>query len=135
MISYYHPAGLFALSGNKLTASAISAGSDAKILGKRRKDCYLASTDAGKADIDAVDICTIHDQHEAQVLAAAKAGKQIFLESRWRSAFPVPQDGRAAAKAGVTFMVGHDLRYMPGGNQTNNQRRTGVGKLTRCTLK
>jgi predicted dehydrogenase len=67
-----------------------------------------------KADIDAVDICTIHDQHEAQVVAAATAGKQIFLEKPM--AINIKQCHNmvnAAKKAGVTFMVGHDLRYMP----------------------
>ena len=67
-----------------------------------------------KADIDAVDICTIHDQHEAQVLAAAAAGKQIFLEKPMAISLKECNNMvNAAKKAGVTFMVGHDLRYMP----------------------
>jgi len=41
-------------------------------------------TDAAKmikdADIDAVDICTIHDVHLPQVLAAAWAGKHVLTE-------------------------------------------------------
>ena len=79
------------------------------------KDRYTDFSEMLKnADIDAVDICTIHDQHEAQVLAAAAAGKQIFLEKPM--AVNMKQCYRmveAAKKAGVTFMIGHDLRYMP----------------------
>ena len=33
-----------------------------------------------KADIDAVDICTRHDLHAPQAIAAAQAGKHVLVE-------------------------------------------------------
>ena len=91
-----------------------------------------------KADIDAVDIATIHDQHEAQVLAAAAAGKQIFLEKPM--AVNLKQCNNmvdTTKKAGVTFMVGHDLRYMPDTRaikQAIASGELGTVRITRCML-
>lgn len=67
-----------------------------------------------EADIDAVDVCTIHDQHEHQAIAAAAAGKHILLEKPM--AISVQQCRNiltATDKAGVTFMVAQVLRYLP----------------------
>jgi predicted dehydrogenase len=67
-----------------------------------------------KAGIDAVDICTIHDQHESQTIAADAAGKHVFLEKPMgRNMKECRNMLNATEKAGVTFMIGHDLRYMP----------------------
>jgi predicted dehydrogenase len=91
-----------------------------------------------KADIDAVDICTIHDQHEPQVLAAAAAGKQIFLEKPMgRNMQECKNMVNAAKKAGVTFMVGHDLRYMPHTlaiKRIVESGELGQIRMTRCVL-
>jgi len=91
-----------------------------------------------KADIDAVDICTIHDQHHPQVLAAAAAGKQVFLEKPMGCSMQECYSMVNATKnAGVTFMVGHDLRYMP---HTRAIKRIiesgelGQVRVTRCEL-
>jgi predicted dehydrogenase len=102
-------------------------------------DCYIDYTEMlKKADIDAVDICTIHDQHETQVLAAAAAGKQIFLEKPMATSMQQCHNMvRAAEKAGVTFMIGHDLRYMPHTLAIKRIVESGeVGQIrvTRCTL-
>lgn len=142
MISYYHlPAYLQYPETLKLTAVCdIRPEAMQKFSEKAGvKDCYSSFDEMlAKADIDAVDICTIHDQHEAQVLAAAKAGKQIFLEKPM--AVNISQCRRmveAAAKAGVTFMVGHDLRYMPHSlaiKQIIESGELGQVRLTRCTL-
>jgi predicted dehydrogenase len=90
------------------------------------------------ADIDAVDICTIHDQHEAQVLAAAAAGKQIFLEKPMAVNMKQCHNMvNAAQKAGVTFMVGHDLRYMTHTyaiKQIIDSGELGQVRMTRSTL-
>src|ERR1043166_4793361 len=40
------------------------------------------------ADIDAVDICTIHDQHAPLAIAAAQAGKHILLEKPMACSMP-----------------------------------------------
>jgi len=67
-----------------------------------------------EADIDAVDICTVHDAHLPQVLAAASAGKHIFLEKAMgRNLEECYRMLEATDRAGVTFMVGQDLRYIP----------------------
>jgi predicted dehydrogenase len=91
-----------------------------------------------KADIEAVDICTIHDQHEAQVIAAAAAGKQIFLEKPMGCHLPECYNMvRATQKAGVTFMVGHDLRYMPHSlaiKRIIESGELGPIRVTRCVL-
>ena len=91
-----------------------------------------------KADIDAVDICTIHDQHEAQVVAAAKAGKQIFLEKPMGTNLKQCNNMvEAARKAGVAFMVGHDLRYMPHTlaiKRIIESGELGQVRMTRCVL-
>jgi len=91
-----------------------------------------------KADIDAVDICTIHDQHEPQVLAAAAAGKQVFLEKPMgRNMQECNNMVNATKKAGVTFMVGHDLRYMPHTlaiKRIIESGELGQIRVTRCVL-
>jgi predicted dehydrogenase len=65
-------------------------------------------------NIDAVVLATPHRAHEAQVLAAAKAGKHIFVEK------PITLDRRsagtavaAAQKAGLVLAVGFTRRFHP----------------------
>ncbi|MCC7346896.1 MAG: Gfo/Idh/MocA family oxidoreductase [Variibacter sp.] len=67
-----------------------------------------------RADVDAVAIATPHTQHEAQVLAALAAGKQVFCEK------PLALTGAsaqrmldAAAAQGRTLGIGHERRYEP----------------------
>ena len=65
-------------------------------------------------DVDAVDICSVHDQHPAQAIAAAEAGKHVLTESAMASTL----DGcrrmiEAAERAGVILMVAQNLRYTP----------------------
>ncbi len=67
-----------------------------------------------KEDIDAVDICTIHDQHKYQTILAAEAGKHILLEKPMACSMQDCRDMvKATEKAGVTFMVAQVLRYLP----------------------
>ena len=102
-------------------------------------DCYSDYFEMlKKADIDAVDICTIHDQHEPQVLAAAAAGKQIFLEKPMgRNLQECNNMVLAAKRAGVTFMIGHDLRFMPHSlaiKRIIESGELGQIRVTRCVL-
>ena len=67
-----------------------------------------------KANIDAVDICTTHDTHYQLTMAAADAGKHILLEKP----MAIEMDEcrkmiKKAEKAGITFMIGQNLRYLP----------------------
>lgn len=65
-------------------------------------------------DVDAVDICTIHDQHHYQVIAAADAGKQILLEKPLGISLAECREMlEATDKAGTTFMVAQCLRFLP----------------------
>ncbi|MEE8398706.1 MAG: Gfo/Idh/MocA family oxidoreductase [Desulfobacterales bacterium] len=67
-----------------------------------------------EADIDAVDICSIHDQHPAQTVAAAEAGKHVLTEKAMAHTLQGCRDMiEATDKAGVTLMVAQNLRYVP----------------------
>ncbi|HOE67401.1 MAG TPA: Gfo/Idh/MocA family oxidoreductase [Candidatus Hydrogenedentes bacterium] len=67
-----------------------------------------------EADIDAVDICTTHDQHAELALAAIAAGKHVLLEKPMGCSMQECRDMVAAAeKAGVAFMIAQCQRYMP----------------------
>jgi predicted dehydrogenase len=72
--------------------------------------------DAVLADpaIEAVLLATPHSQHLAQVIAAAKAGKQAFCEKP----LALRRDDAArmfdaCRKAGVALVVGHNRRFWP----------------------
>ena len=66
------------------------------------------------ADIDAVDICTGHDQHAAPAIAAARAGKHVLVEKAMAHTLQGCRDMiDAADAAGVTLMVGQHLRHGP----------------------
>ena len=67
-----------------------------------------------KEDIDAIDICTIHDQHKTQTIMAAEAGKHILLEKPMACTLQDCREMvRVTEKAGVTFMMALVLRYLP----------------------
>jgi len=91
-----------------------------------------------KADIDAVTICTSHDQHESMTIAAAEAGKHILLEKPMgRNINECRNMISATEKAGVIFMVGQDLRYLPntlGIKHLIYSGELGNVRATRCSL-
>lgn len=66
-------------------------------------------------EIDAVIFATPHSQHASQAIAAARAGKHVFVEK------PLALDvssaekvARACSEAKRTLAVGHNRRLMPG---------------------
>ena len=65
-------------------------------------------------DVHAVSICTTDELHVAPAIAAASAGKHIFVE---KPLALTPQDCdqiiEAAQAAGVKLTVGHILRFDP----------------------
>ncbi len=76
----------------------------------------VTSFEAALADkgIDAVVIATPHSQHEAQVIAAAKAGKAIYVEKPLALTQASAQRAVDAVKAaGVTMCIGFNRRYAP----------------------
>ena len=81
--------------------------------------------------IDAVVLATPHSQHEAQVTAAAVAGKHIHVEKPM--ALTRASAGRqvaAARKAGVVLAVGFNRRFSPSIVELRRRMRDGaLGKL------
>ena len=72
--------------------------------------------DAVLADpsIDGIVLATPQSQHEAQIVAAAKAGKHVFCEkpvTLTRDSCVRAMD--AVAQAGVVFAAGHNRRFLP----------------------
>ena len=64
--------------------------------------------------IDAVVLCTPHSQHAAEIIAAAKAGKHVFVEKPFTLTREDAEAAIAACKAaGVTLMAGFNRRYAP----------------------
>jgi predicted dehydrogenase len=64
--------------------------------------------------VDAVIVATPHSQHEAQVLKAVAAGKQVFCEKP----LTLTADGAqrivdACERAGVVLGIGHERRFEP----------------------
>ncbi|GKQ51399.1 Gfo/Idh/MocA family protein [Bradyrhizobium sp. Ce-3] len=75
-----------------------------------------ASLDAVLADpaIDAVLLATPHSLHKGQVIAAARAGKQVFCEKPLALRRSDAAEMFAACRsAGVTLAVGHNRRFWP----------------------
>ncbi len=79
-----------------------------------------------KADIDAVDICTIHDTHYQLTMDAATAGKHILLEKPMAIKMDDCREMvKKTDKAGVTFMIGQNLRYLPQSQTVHKMIRKG----------
>lgn len=66
-------------------------------------------------EIDAVVLATPHTQHVEQVVAAAAAGKQIFIEKPFTlKRADAERAVKAAEDAGVVLALGHQRRFHPG---------------------
>jgi predicted dehydrogenase len=67
-----------------------------------------------EAEIDAVFICTLHDQHAPLALAAIESGRHVLTEKPLATSI---EDSRkmvdAAERAGVQLMVGQNQRFVP----------------------
>lgn len=91
-------------------------------------DYTAALADPG---IDAVVLATPHSQHVDQIIAAAEAGKHVFVEK------PVAMDRvgaqrafAACRKAGVVLAVGQNRRFLPAYVQTRNTLVSGeLGRI------
>lgn len=63
-------------------------------------------------EIDAVSICSYHDQHKAQAVAAARAGKHIICEKPLTlSLVDLDEVANAVRSAGVRFCICFELRF------------------------
>jgi len=83
-----------------------------------------------EADVDAVDICTPNHLHAPITIAAAEVGKHVLLEKPMAITMQECREMvEATEKAGVTFMVAQQLRYLP--NYRGVRRLIGEGELGR----
>lgn len=65
-------------------------------------------------DIDAVVLSTPHQQHADQIVAAAAAGKHVFVEKPFTLDKASAEKSAAAVKtAGVVLALGHNRRFLP----------------------
>lgn len=79
-------------------------------------------------DIDAIVLATPHSHHHRQIVAAAKAGKHVFVEKPFTLTRRDAEDAVAAcAKAGVTLGVGFNRRHAPA--VIEMRRRIKVGEI------
>lgn len=89
-----------------------------------------------EADIDAVDICSIHDQHPAQTIAAAQVGKHVLSEKAMAHNLTGCREMiEATDRAGVTLMVAQNLRYVPDSvavKQLIDKGELGTIQMVRC---
>ncbi|MFR9774058.1 Gfo/Idh/MocA family protein [Nocardia sp. SC052] len=77
-------------------------------------------------EIDAVDLCTPHDIHTAQSIAAAESGKHILVEKPMAcSVEDAHAMVEAADKSGVVLMVGQVLRYVPSNIEVRRRIESG----------
>ena len=84
-----------------------------------------------RADIEAIVLATPHSQHEAQALAALRAGKHVFVEK------PLTLDlagarrvAAAAADNGLTLAVGLNRRFHPSICELRERLHSGrLGKV------
>ena len=77
-----------------------------------------ATSDAGKVlddqRVDAVYICTRHDSHAPLAIAAAEAGKHVFIEKPLALSIEAcEQVAEAVERTGVSLMPAFKMRYYP----------------------
>jgi predicted dehydrogenase len=73
----------------------------------------------GDPDVDAVLIVTPHSTHEALVIAAARAGKQVFCEKPLTLTTASAERMLAACdRAGIVLGIGHERRFEPAMEET-----------------
>jgi len=73
------------------------------------------SWDAALAGADAVILATPHSQHASQVIAAAKAGKHVFVEKPLALDVASAREAFQACEQRTKILaVGHNRRLMPG---------------------
>jgi predicted dehydrogenase len=94
-------------------------------LGARPLDGYAAALAA--PDIDAVILATPHSLHAEQVIAAAEAGKHVFIEKPFTlETTSAEAAASACARAGVTLAVGHNRRFSAGARALKDLAERGA---------
>lgn len=76
--------------------------------------------------VDAVVLATPHKDHEAQVIAAARAGKHVFVEKPFTMTLAGAQAAvKAVDEAGVVLGLGHNRRFHPNMRRLREMVRGG----------
>jgi len=77
--------------------------------------------------IDAVVLATPHQQHADQIIAAAAAGKHIFVEKPFTLTKASAEASVAAAKkAGRVLALGHNRRFLPSVLELKSRIKSGA---------
>jgi predicted dehydrogenase len=81
-------------------------------------------------DVAAVVLSTPHSQHAEEIIAAAKAGKHVFVEKPFTLTRASAEEAiEACRRAGVTLAVGFNRRYAP--SYADMARRIRAGEIGR----
>ena len=82
-------------------------------------------------EVDAVVLATPHSQHAEQIIAAARAGKHVFVEKPLSLEPREAEEAvRACAEHRVTLAVGYNWRFQPALNEVRQLFHGGtLGKL------
>ncbi len=76
--------------------------------------------------IDAVALATPHQQHADQIIAAAAAGKHVFVEKPFTLTKASAEASVAATKkAGLVLALGHNRRFLPSVLELKSRIRNG----------
>lgn len=115
--------------GQRLVESVQGASKDIKFVAGVSRDPSRAKEFGDKAglkltnsyeavlndkDVDAIVLATPHSQHHAEIVAAAKAGKHVFVEKPMALTRQTAEDAvNACEKAGVALGIGFGRRFAP----------------------
>jgi predicted dehydrogenase len=103
-------------SGIRFVAGCTGTPEKARDYAARKGIALRASFEEVLADpgVRAVALATPHGQHAAQVIAAARAGKHVFVEKPFTLTKASAEAAVAACReAGVVLALGHNRRFLP----------------------
>ncbi|MFL1463764.1 Gfo/Idh/MocA family protein [Roseococcus sp. DSY-14] len=103
-------------AGLRFVAGATRSPDKAREWAARQGIEVLPDLDAALADprVQAVALATPHAQHAGQVIAAARAGKHVFVEKPFTlSRADAEAAVDACRRAGVVLALGHNRRFLP----------------------
>ena len=102
--------------GCELRAVAAHSAETRSAAAAETKAAIVAGIDdlAGRSDVDVVDIVLPNHLHEAAALAAIGHGKHVLLEKPMSTSIEsCDRILNAARQAGVTLLIGHEMRFSP----------------------
>jgi len=103
-------------AGIRFVAGTTRTPDKARAWAAEKGIALLPDLDAVLSDprVGAVVLATPHGQHAAQVIAAARAGKHVFVEKPFTLSRAEAEAAVAACReAGVVMALGHNRRFLP----------------------